>query len=333
MRAYPPGVVPRDLVIAALRFQQTDICPYYVWIHKDMLAPLARQYHVDDVRTLIRDSQVMREVTPLTQRLSATSYRDEFGAVWDDSAEIAIVRPALASPSLKGYTFPDLTTDAHFAGLSEWLDAHADRFRIVQLGMLFWERTWALRGLENILMDLHDAPSFVDELLDGLRDVCSAVIGRLLRDYGPRIDAIGFSEDMGTQRGMMFSPDTWRRFLKRHQKQMYDLIRSAGKTVYLHSCGDIQPIIGELIDMGVDMLQPVQPEAMDVVALKRDYGRNLCFAGGISTQRDAAVRDSRAGKGGGARAHRHHGPGRWLCRRARQADPARSTDRKRGGAD
>jgi uroporphyrinogen decarboxylase len=141
-----------------------------------------------------------------------------------------------------------------------------------------------MRSMENIMTDLYDHPSFVDELLDGLETVCCAVIDRLVRDYGDRIDAVGFSEDMGTQRGLMISPQSWRRFLKRHQKRMYDKIRSAGKVVYLHSCGNIEPIVGELVDIGVNMLQPIQPEAMDIFALKRRYGTHLCFAGGISTQ-------------------------------------------------
>ncbi len=286
MKVIPATPLPRDRVLSALRFQETDICPYYIWIDQAMLAPLARHYQVDDVKTaLVQDQQVLREVVPLKHRLSSTSYRDDFGAVWEEAAEIYVVQPALTGPSLKGYTFPDMTTDAHFAGLGEWLDANGDRFKIVQLGMLFWERTWAMRGMANILMDMYDAPSFVDDLLERLQDMCCAVIDKLVHDYGDRIDAIGFSEDMGTQRGMMFSPEAWRRFLKPHQKRMYDKIRSAGKVVYLHSCGDVQPIIGELVDIGVNMLQPIQPEAMDIFALKRNYGRHLCFAGGISTQR------------------------------------------------
>ena len=278
-------LLPRDRVLTALRFEQPDFCPYYIWVDPEMMAPLASAYGVRDVKeAIIYDHQVMREVSPLRRRLSPTSFIDDFGAVWSEAAEIYVTRPALSQPSLKGFTFPDLTTDAHFAGLGEWLDANRDRFKVIQLGMLFWERTWAMRGMENIMMDLYDSPAFVDELLDGLESVCCSVIDRLVRDYGDGVDAIGFSEDMGTQRGLMMSPQTWRRFLKPHQKRMYDRIRAAGKVVYLHSCGDIQPIVGELIDMGVQMLQPIQPEAMDIFALKRNFGRHLCFAGGISTQ-------------------------------------------------
>ncbi|MBM4459561.1 MAG: hypothetical protein FJ011_17680 [Chloroflexi bacterium] len=285
MPAASSDTLPRCRVLQALRFEQPDICPYYIWVDPEMMAPLARRYGVADVKaSVICDHQVMREIAPLRQALSADVFRDDFGAVWQQAAEMHVTQPTLAEPSLKGYVFPDLTTDAHFAGLGEWLDANWDRFKIVQLGMLFWERTWAMRGMADIMMDLYDAPTFVAELMEGLEGVCNAVIDRLVRDYGDRIDAIGFSDDMGTQRGLQMSPQTWRRFLKPGQKRMYDRIRSAGKVVYLHSCGDVQPIVGELVEMGVNMLQPIQPEAMDIFAVKREFGRRLCFAGGISTQ-------------------------------------------------
>jgi uroporphyrinogen decarboxylase len=278
-------ILPRERVLTALRFEQPDICPYYIWIHEEMMGPLAQHYGVQDVKTtIVRDHQVMREILALKEYTTPDTYLDDFGALWRQGAVLHVERPALAVPSLRGYTFPDLSSDAHFAGLGEWLDTHWDRFKIVQLGMLFFERTWAMRGMENIMMDMHENPRFVDELLDGLESLCCSVIDRLVRDFGDRVDAIGFSDDMGAQRSMLISPAMWRRFLKPHQARMYSRIRSAGKVVYLHTCGHVEPIVGELVDMGVNMLQPIQPESMDIFALKREYGRHLCFAGGISTQ-------------------------------------------------
>lgn len=283
--ASPKTVLPRDRVLAALRFEQTDLCPYYIWIDEAMLGPLAQHYGVDDVKaSVVRDHQVMREILALKQNTAPDTFLDDFGALWRQGAVLHVERPALVAPALRGYTFPDLTSDAHFAGLSEWLDAHWDRFKIVQLGMLFFERTWAMRSMDGIMMDMVEHPRFVDELLDGLESLCCAVIDRLVRDFGDRIDAIGFSDDMGAQRSMLISPAMWRRFLKPHQARMYRRIRAAGKVVYLHTCGHVEPIVGELVDIGVNMLQPIQPESMDIFALKRNYGRDLCFAGGISTQ-------------------------------------------------
>jgi len=197
---------------------------------------------------------------------------------------LQVARPALSQPSLKGCKFPDLTGDEHFEGMDDWLHTHADRFRIVQLGMLFFERTWFMRGMENILMDLHLHPGFVDELLEGLESVCLDVIDRLLKDYGNGIDAIGLSEDYGTQKGLLISPEHWRRFIKPHLARICERIRGGGKLVYLHTCGHVVPIIPDLIEVGVNILQPIQPEAMNVFELKRNFGRDVCLMGGISTQ-------------------------------------------------
>jgi uroporphyrinogen decarboxylase len=193
-------VLPRERVLTALRFEQPDICPYYIWIHEEMTEPLSQHYGVRDVKaTVIRDHQVMREILALKEYTTPDTYLDDFGSLWRQGAVLHVERPALAAPSLRGYTFPDLSSDAHFAGLAEWLDAYRDRFKIVQLGMLFFERTWAMRGMENIMMDMHENPRFVDELLDSLESLCCSVIDRLVRDFRDHVDAIRYSDDMGAQ--------------------------------------------------------------------------------------------------------------------------------------
>jgi len=149
---------------------------------------------------------------------------------------------------------------------------------------MFWERTWLMRGMENIMMDMTLHPAFVEQLMEGLEATCTSVIDHFLADYGDRIDAIGFSEDYGTQRSLLISPAHWRRFIKPGLGRMIERIRRGGKKVYLHSCGHIVPLIPELIELGVDILQPIQPEAMDIFELKRNFGRDLCLTGGISTQ-------------------------------------------------
>ena len=174
-------------MLAALRFEQPDICPYYIWIHEEMMGPLAQHYGVQDVKaTVIRDHQVIREILALKEYTTPDTYLDDFGSLWRQGAVLHVERPALDAPSLHGYTFPDLSSHAHLAGLAEWLDAYWDRFKIVQLGMLFFERTWAMRGMENIMMDMHENPAFVDELLDGLESLCCAVIDRLVAEFGDR---------------------------------------------------------------------------------------------------------------------------------------------------
>ncbi len=282
----------RAIVHQSLRFEQPEVCPYYIWVDPDMVPPLAEHYGAErfigpagGMKSFIGSYTVMREVTARPVVDNGDRFVDEFGVEFRRGSTLHVERPALSEPTLKGYEFPDLTSDAHFEGLGEWLEANADRFRIVQLGMLFFERTWFLRGMENILMDLHLHPLFVEELLEGLEAVCLRVIDRLLRDYGERIDAIGLSEDYGTQKSLLLSPRHWRQFIKPHLARMCDRIHAGGKPVYIHSCGHVMPIIPDLVEVGVNCLQPLQPEAMDIFEIKRRFGRDLCLFGGISTQR------------------------------------------------
>jgi len=282
---------PRDVVCQTLRFEQPEVCPYYVWVEKEMVPPLAAHYgaerfidHGDGTCTFDASYTAWRNILALPVAESGDTFVDEFGCRLRRWAAFSVEKPALLEPTLEGYTFPDMASDAHFEGMNAWCDLHADRFRIVQLGILFWERSWLMRGMENICMDLVLNPAFAEALFAGLEEVCTQVIDRLLADYGDRIDAIGFSEDYGTQRGLMISPPHWRRFIKPGLARMVGRIRAAGKKVYLHSCGHIVPLIPELIDVGVDILQPIQPEAMDIFELKRRFGRDICLMGGISTQ-------------------------------------------------
>lgn len=284
-------LTPRDVVYQTLRFEQPEVCPYYIWVDKDMVPPLARHYGAEQfigpphgTRSFIGSYTVMREITALPVTEHGDHFIDEYGVEFRRGSIPHVERPALSAPDLANYQFPDLTGDEHFEGLEDWLAANADRFRIVQLGMMFFERTWFMRGMENILMDLHLHPRFVDELLEGLEAVCLKVIDRLLREYGDRIDAIGLSEDYGTQTSLLISPPHWRQFIKPHLARICERIHQGGKPVYLHSCGHVMPIIPDLVEVGVNCLQPIQPEAMNIFEIKRRFGRNLCLMGGISTQ-------------------------------------------------
>jgi uroporphyrinogen decarboxylase len=281
----------REAVFAALRFEEQRPCPYYIWVDDAMVPPLAACFGAKNfvgaagtTRTFAGSYTAMTEVAALPIEENGDCYVDDFGARIRRGAELGLVQPALSQPSLAGYCFPDLATPRHFAHLDGWLRLHAERFRIVQLGMLFFERSWFMRGMENLMMDFHLHPAFVHELLAGLESVCASVIDRLLRDCGDRIDAIGMSEDYGTQKSMMISPAVWREFIKPGLTRLVAKIRGAGKQAYIHSCGHILPVIGDLVEIGVTMLQPIQPEAMDVFEVKRRFGKNLCLMGGISTQ-------------------------------------------------
>jgi uroporphyrinogen decarboxylase len=235
---------------------------------------------------------------------------DDFGVTWSTSHidRGSPIGPCLAAPTLKGYTFPDPTRPGRFEGLTEWSRKHAGHYRIIWVGDL-WERATFMRGMASILMDVVLEPAFVEALLERLTEYILATIGVLVDTCA--FEAIAVSDDYGTQRGMLISPDDWRRVIKPCLKRIYGLAKHHKRTVFHHSCGSIVPIIGDLIDIGLDILHPIQPEAMDIRDLKRRFGAHVTFCGGIPTQTllvNAAPEEVRAevrrlkremGRGGG----------------------------------
>ncbi len=186
-----------------------------------------------------------------------------------------------AQPDLAGYRFPDPAAEYRFRHLAAWTAANAEHYTFLWVGDL-WERATFMRGMEAILLDLALHPAFVEQLLRGLADYILHTMEILLARFA--FDGIALSDDYGTQRGMLMSPACWRRFIKPLVAEIYALARRHGRTVLHHSCGNILPIVGDLIDVGLDVLHPIQPEAMDILDLKRRFGANLTLCGGVRTQ-------------------------------------------------
>jgi uroporphyrinogen decarboxylase len=212
-------------------------------------------------------------------------FRDVFGVTWDRSVDkdIGIVKgQVLSQPSLRGYTFPDPQDPRFFADIPAKTARVRDRFRVFQIGFSLYERAWTLRGLEALLIDFLDNPGFVQDILRAIADYNLAQVQEALK-YD--IDAVYFGDDWGQQRGLQMGPRLWRKFIYPELKRMYAQVRSAGKYVFIHSCGDVDELFDDLIEIGVNCFNPYQPEVMDVAALMERYRGKLTFHGGLSTQR------------------------------------------------
>ena len=136
--------------------------------------------------------------------------------------------------------------------------------------------------MEALLEDVALRPAFVQALLDRLTDYVLQSAEALLEGYP--FEGIAVSDDYGAQSAMLISPRDWRRFVKPCLRRIYDLAKRHSRTVFHHSCGHITPVVGDLIDMGLDILHPIQPEAMDIRHLKKEFGKHLTLCGGIPTQ-------------------------------------------------
>jgi len=209
--------------------------------------------------------------------------KDEFGVVWttSDIDRGSPIGPCLAEPDLSTYRFPDPSAPYRFEHIGDWCAQNRDHYTIIWVGDL-WERATFMRGMENLLLDLVMNPRFVERLLRGLADYILRTMEILFDRF--QFDGIALSDDYGTQKSLLMSPSDWRRFIKPLLSEIYSLAKSRGRTVFHHSCGNIYPIIADLIDIGLDILHPIQPEAMDILKLKHDFGRRLTFCGGVRTQ-------------------------------------------------
>jgi uroporphyrinogen decarboxylase len=134
----------------------------------------------------------------------------------------------------------------------------------------------------NLLTDFIDHPGFVHELLDAIADYNILQVRHAL-NYD--IDAVYLGDDWGQQRGLQMGPAHWREFLRPVLERIYAVVREAGKYVMIHSCGDVDELFEDLIEIGVNCFNPFQPEVMDVFELMPRYRGRLAFHGGLSTQR------------------------------------------------
>jgi uroporphyrinogen decarboxylase len=211
--------------------------------------------------------------------------QDVFGVVWDRSIDKDIGNVdgcLLKEPSLEHYAFPDPLDQRFFADIPGRIAQYDDRFRVFQIGFSLYERAWTLRGMQNLLMDFHDNPRFVRELLNTIADYNITQVKEALK-YD--IDAVYFGDDWGQQRGLQMGPKLWREFIYPVLKRMVHVVHEGGRYVFIHSCGDVDELFDYLIDIGVNCFNPFQPEVMDVPYLLGKYRRRLSFHGGLSTQK------------------------------------------------
>jgi uroporphyrinogen decarboxylase len=147
-----------------------------------------------------------------------------------------------------------------------------------------------LHGLEATLVDFMLAPKEMEELLDRILEFQMRLWERTLEVVGENVDICLHSEDLGAQNGPIMSPELYRKFLKPRQTKLFSHIKKSAKNdvkVLLHSCGSIRKLIPDLIETGIDALNPIQVNAtgMDTKELKKEYGKDLCFwGGGVDTQ-------------------------------------------------
>jgi len=276
----------RELVISAVAHKNTEPVPH----DTDLTVPVADKaceylkINHEDLWDWF-DNHTEEAKYRKGEYIEPDVYQDPFGVQWNRSIDkdIGVIKEyILKEPEMGSYKIPEPNLDYVDEVTTKMFEENKDSYKFGKIGFSLFERAWSLRGFENFLADLAGEEKFVRELFEQILDYNLKIIDRALK-YP--IDGFFFGDDYGHQRGLLMSPATWRKFIKPCLAKMFEKAKTAGKTVALHSCGNLSAILGDLIDIGLDIYQTVQPEIYGLKEIKEEFGRDLTFWGGISTQK------------------------------------------------
>lgn len=327
----------RERVMTALSHEEPDRCPMQISFTPEFAARLRKEMKIDAAsrhnphgrgntyaleRTLDEDMLLTSVGWANSYYKEETeTYVDEWGVGWKSSSYSTafgqgnytemVVHPLARDQAIPSYKPPDPERPELYAEAARTLQDYKSEYWIVGVTVTtIFETAWALRGLEALLMDLVADPDLAETILDIPYHYHLAAAKKLVK---MGVDMIWIGDDVGGQHTMLISPEHWRKFLKPRLAHFISEIKALNPALKLayHSDGMIYPIIPELIEIGVDVLNPIQPASMDPELLKREYGDRLCFWGSLDLQHtlpfgtpaevhgEVMTRLSTLGRGGG----------------------------------
>ena len=227
--------------------------------------------------------------------ISENAYVDGWGCLWERRAG-ALYYEVVDSPirtatidDLDRYPWPELAHPSRFEGLREKAKAIRDAgYAVVALsGVTPFEQSYMLRGVEQWMLDLAGDPDFALAIMRKITDLMKASVIKLLEEAGDTIDVLVTGDDLGSQTSTLISPKMYRRLIKPFHVELMSEIKQRTKAkIFYHSDGNIYSLLPDLIEIGVDLLNPVQVNAGDMgdtARLKREFGDRLSFCGAIDT--------------------------------------------------
>lgn len=284
-------MLPREVVLEQLHHRETHPIPYSLGFEGDIAEQLDSYYGSANWRARLTPYIVTVGGIDTVQheRVDDVHIRDAFGSLWrDDRRPWHLVEPALREPSLADLTFPSLErfipdAQALVDAARQACQEKADSFQIISIGWGLFEHSWRIRGFEDGLMDAAAEPAFYAELLDRLTDLFLAFVD-VWADVPA--DAIMFGDDWGFQQGVILGPERWRTFIKPRWAKIYKAVHAQGKVVISHSCGSVVDIMPDIVEIGLDVLESVQPEprGMNPYELKAKWGQEIVFWGALGSQ-------------------------------------------------
>ena len=254
---------------------------------------ILRRFDIDTRGVLLGSADVRPE-----RKLSENALVDEWGVTWTRPEGGHYIHTAgplygLDEPGVQDLdkcAWPDPADPGRFRGLRErarGIHENTDYAVILNLGVGPIHACQFLRGWAEFLGDMLACPAFAEALLERVVEIWVEITRRALEEAGEYVDLVIFGDDLGAQKATLIRPELYRRMVKPHHQRMVETAKRYGKPVLYHTCGSVYALIPDLIEAGIDALNPIQVAAaeMDTRRLKREFGRDLTFWGAIDNQR------------------------------------------------
>jgi len=253
-----------------------------------------RASHMDLMAKLGADVVGITVCSPInnpTVDLGNDMIKNEWGMVFKNTGQYNEfyefpLAHAETAKDIEDYNFPDPFAEGRWDAAQLTIDKYGKTHGIIaDLETTLFETAWYLTGLEKFLMDMMMEAEYINPLLDKIQFIHTEY-GKKLIEMGA--DVLWCGDDFGSQTSLMMDPDTFRKVFKPRTKEMFTEFRKVNPNIKLawHSCGAIKPLIPDFIEIGLDILNPIQPLATDMEPqrLKDEFGKDLVFFGGICVQ-------------------------------------------------
>ena len=303
----------RERVIAALNHQEPDRCPMQASFTPEFAARLEADIQLKnqglhnphgggntyDLERVLDEDMLLSSVGWVNGYYQSgyqdvESYQDEWGVTWKTveyqtrfgkgKYTEPFGHPLADDAALESYSPPDPDRPELYVDTERTLrDYHDDYWIVGVTPTTIFECAWALRGYEQLMIDMASDPDKANRALDFPFHYHLAVTKKLVQ---MGVDMIWLGDDMGGQTNMLMSPKMWRTYFKPRMAELISSLRRINPQIKIayHTDGVVFPIIPELIEIGIDILNPIQPMAMDPVRLKNEFGDRMCFWGSMDIQ-------------------------------------------------
>ncbi len=297
-------MTPKQRVLDAIDHKHTDRTPLDLWVTKEVMAKLCDHFKVNEADDVMEELGIdirlvePKYVGPPLEESPEGKVKDIWGVTrqrveYSEGSYLEMDEYPLdgdiSVSDIENYTWPD-PDHYDYSVIPRTCEKYGD-YAILNVGNRLnrtsvLKAAMYLRGMQQLMIDMALDPPLVDALLDKITSYYLAHNERIFKAGEGLIDIFMMGDDFGTQKGLLISAEMFRRYFAPRLKEFATQAKSYGMKVMLHSCGGVRELIPDIIDIGVDILNPVQTNAKGMIPeeLKAEFGDKLCFHGGIDIQ-------------------------------------------------